>query len=218
MVYLDFWRTCGWDARYEYVEPVINSYRKKYGCAPPTDHNDPSWKEHVFEYVISYIRRLRNHLNASGRKIELAVGLPIDPFDENATPDFGYDLNWRKLIDEGLIDTLIVSYVKWDKGNPIDSTRGLYKEIMRVVDGRCKVLFPVQQYNFSKFGLPSYQETTGKKHEEVAGELMEMAWEEGASGISMEVVDYNNYPSKTRQKLKSLSTTKCHNILQKPNR
>ncbi|MEA3403168.1 MAG: hypothetical protein U9R79_18140, partial [Armatimonadota bacterium] len=58
-------------------------------------------------------------------------------------------------------------------------------------------------------GMPAYQELTGLSRAEVARRLTLMAWEEGAAGISLECVDYNNYDAETRRTLRELTTGQC---------
>ena len=67
--------------------------------------------------------------------------------------------------------------------------------------GRCRVWCPVQQYNFTGQGLPGYQQATGKTAAEVAEALTRLAHRQGAHGISLECVDYNNYDPATRSAL-----------------
>ena len=66
-----------------------------------------------------------------------------------------------------------------------------------------------QQYNFNQLGLPGYEQATGKKNAELAEEFTRMAHEEGAGGISLECVDYNNYAPATRETLRRLATGDC---------
>ena len=68
---------------------------------------------------------------------------------------------------------------------------------------------PVQQYNYSRYGLPQYQKATGRANEDLAVDLARMAWEEGAHGISLECVDYNNYRPKTREALRTFTRGFC---------
>ena len=49
----------------------------------------------------------------------------------------------------------------------------------------------------------------GKPAAEVAARLMEMAWEAGADGISLECVDYGNYQAATRERMRALSEGQC---------
>ena len=208
VLFIDFWRTGGWSPAYEYVDPVVEAYRNQYGEDPPHDARDPRWCRHVAGYVTEFLRRLRQHLQASGRSIELAVGIP-----EIATggdePLARCAADWRSWIEEGLIDTLVINYVTWDKESPLESTRAAYREVLDAVDGRCHVWCPIQQYNYSKFGLPAYEQATGKSNAELAEVLLRIAHEEGAGGISLECVDYNNYRPATREVLRTLAEGEC---------
>jgi hypothetical protein len=211
VLFLDFWRTGGWGPSYEYVEPVVAAYEKQYGEKPPADARDLHWCRHVAGYVTAYLRRLREHLKASGRRVELAVGIPgIAPLSDEPLVRCAAD--WRTWVQEGLIDTLVINYVTWDKQDPLASTRAAYREVLGAVHGRCRVWCPVQQYSFNKLGLPGYQQATGKKAAELADLLTRMAHEEGAHGISLECVDYNNYDSATRQALRRLTTGDCRSV------
>ena len=208
VLFLDFWRIGGWSPAYEYVDPVVEAYRKKHDQSPPTDPRDPTWCRHVSGYVTAYLRRLRAHLKASGRRVELAVGIPeIAPDGDAALISAAAD--WKTWIDEGLIDTLVINYVRWDEKAPLQSSRALYAEVLGAVDGRCGVWCPIQQYNYSHQGLPAYEKATGKPNEELAATLMRIAHESGAAGVSLECVDYNNYRPKTREALRTLGAGPC---------
>ena len=208
VLFVDFWRTGAWGPAYEYVEPVVAAYRQKYGAPPPADPKDIRWCRHVSEYVTAFLRQLRSRLNVSGRHVELAVGIPeIAPLSDEPIIRSGAD--WRRWVDEGLIDTLVVNYVKWDKKNPIESTMAAYREVLDAVGGRCRVWCPVQQYNFTKLGLPAYEEAMGKNNEEVVESLTRLAHQQGAAGVSLECVDFNNYKPEARKTLRRLTTSEC---------
>ena len=208
MLFIDFWRNGGWSPAYEYVEPVMASFRAKHGSEPPSNWRDLRWAEHVAGYVTAFLRRVRRRLSDSGRKVELAVGVPeIAPFTERNLTVHGAD--WRTWVREGLVDTLVINYVKWDQEDALGSTRELCRQVMNAVDGRCRVLWPIQQYNYSRHGLPAYEKATEMKNEHLARALLLMAWEEGAAGVSLECVDYGNYRQKTRSTLRALATGKC---------
>lgn len=208
VLFLDFWRIGGWSPAYEYVDPVVEAYRREYDQPPSTDPRDPKWCRHVAGYVTAYLRRLRAHLNASGRRVELAVGIPeIAPNGEAALISAAAD--WETWINEGLIDTLVINFVRWDEKASLQSTRALYAEVLGAVDGQCGVWCPIQQYNYSRRGLPAYEKATGKPNEELAAELMRIAHESGAAGVSLECVDYNNYRPKTREALRTLGAGPC---------
>ena len=208
VLFIDFWRSGGWSPLDEYVPPVVKAYRKLTRENPPPDGRDLRWCRHVSTYVTAFMRRLRQRLDASGREIELAVGIPkTAPNPDTCIIERAAD--WRTWLAEGLIDTLVINYVEWDKEDPMGCTRMLYRQVMKEVAGRCRVWCPVQQYNYSRHGLPQYQKATGRANEDLAAELTRMAWEEGAQGISLECVDYNNYRPKTRDALRTLSTGLC---------
>lgn len=207
VLFVDFWRTGAWSPAYEYVEPVVAAYRKKYGAEPPEDAKDLRWCRHVSDYVTHFLRRLRERLKASGRKIELAVGIPdIAPLSDEPLVRSAAD--WRRWIDEGLIDTLVINFVKWDTERALESTEAAYREVLGAAAGRVRVWCPVQQYNFTGAGLPAYQKATGRSAPEVAEALVRMAHRVGAQGISLECVDFNNYEPATREVLRRLTTTR----------
>ena len=211
VLFLDFWRTGAWSPAYEYVDPVVFAYRQKYGTPPPADPKDLRWCQHVSQYVTAYLRQLRDHLKATGRRVELAVGIPdIAPIGDEPLIRNGAD--WRRWVDEGLVDTLVINSVRWDKKTPLESTEAAYREVLRVVAGRCRVWCPVQQYNFTGCGLPAYEQATGKKGEELAEALTRLAHREGANGISLECVDYNNYRPEVRAVLHRLTASECGQV------
>lgn len=212
-LFIDTYRNGGWSPAYEYVEPVIHSWRDKYGTEPPADPTDENWCRHVAGYMTNYLREVRKRLDASGRKIDLMVGIP----DISATgkkPLISLGADWQTWIDEGIIDTLVINWVKWDTKAPFDSTRKICRDIMDVVDGRCRVLWPVRAYDYSSFGMPTYQKATGLSQAQVASKLMTMAWEEGADGVSLECVDYGNYSIATRKAMAELAGGECRWVKQ----
>jgi hypothetical protein len=208
VLFLDFWRTGAWTPACEYVEPVVAAYRQQHGTAAPADAKDPRWCRHVAQYVTAYLRRLRTHLKAVGRPVELAVGIPsIAPHSD--TPMLERAADWRRWVDEGLIDTLVIGDVNWDPNDPLESTRQAYREVLDFVQGRCRVWCPVQQYDFTHHGLPAYARATGQPAAVVAEQLTRIAHQEGAQGISLECVDYNNYAPATRAALQRITTGEC---------
>lgn len=209
VLFLDFWRTGAWNPAWEYVDPVVAAYRQKHGEAPPADPKDLRWCRHVSEYVTRYLRRLREHLKASGRAVELAVGIPeIAPISDEPLIRCGAD--WRQWVAEGLIDTLVINYVRWNEKAPLESTAAAYRDVLREVAGRCRVWCPVQEYNFTKLGLPAYAAATGKKAPELTELLTRMAHQEGAAGISLECVDFNNYSPEMRAALRRVTGAEGH--------
>ena len=162
------------------------------------------------------LRRLRRHLKKRTPEVELAVGIPSIAPLENNRPLIARAADWQTWVEEGLVDTVVINYVKWDEKRPLESTRELYREVLDFVDGRCRVLCPVQQYDYSHGGLPSYEKATGKSNAELAAALTRMAHELGADGISLECVDYNNYKTATREKLRELTAGPCREVHEKP--
>ncbi|MBM4048299.1 MAG: hypothetical protein FJ279_24620, partial [Planctomycetes bacterium] len=208
-LFLDFRRNGGWGPHVEYVEPLVASYRQKHGEAPPADSTDLRWVQHVCENVTAYMRRLRDHVKQRNPKCELMVGLPnIAPIgDQTMVAQLA---DWRTWVKEGIVDTVVVNNVAWDPKDPMKSTRQLYREVLDFVAGRCRVLMPVMAYDHPyQRGMPGYQKATGRSQEDIAKELALMAWEEGASGVSLECVDYDNYRKPTRDVLKQLRETTC---------
>jgi hypothetical protein len=65
-------------------------------------------------------------------------------------------------------------------------------------------------------GLPGYEQATGKKAEEVAEALTRLAHREGAAGISLECVDYNNYSPAVRETLRRLTASECRHVQRPP--
>jgi hypothetical protein len=208
VLFIDFWRTGAWTPEYEYVEPVVAAYREKYGEAPPTDARDPRWAQHVSDYVTQFLRRLRERCKSGGRKVELAVGIPaIAPPGDESLIRCGAD--WRRWVQEGIVDTLVINYVTWDKQAPLESTQAAYRAVFEAVGGRCRVWCPVQQYDFTHLGLPAYVKATGKTAAEVTESLVRLAHREGAAGVSLECVDYNNYAPEVRKAIQRLTADEC---------
>jgi len=210
-LFVDTWRSGAWSPRFEYVDSRIKTWRENYNEEPPDDYKDPRWCKLVSETNHAYFKTLRNRLNSSGRKIRFMIGVsgltvvnekPDEPMIERG-------VDWKRLVEEGIIDTLVVMGVQWDEKHHFESTRQIYRSIMKFCDGRCQVLFPVQAYNYTKHGIPEYQKASKKSAADVAEQLMRIAWEEGADGIVMECVDYNNYKPETRDRMCKLLNGDC---------
>ncbi|MFO7937214.1 MAG: hypothetical protein R6V06_06370 [Kiritimatiellia bacterium] len=208
---IDTWRNGAWGPRFEYVEPEIARWRKRYGSEPPEDANDPQWCAFIAETTHDWFVALRRRLDASGRNIRLMIGVkPVGMLnDEPDATLLRSGVDWKRLVDEGVVDAVVVMGVSWDRRHAFASTRKIYRNIISFCDDRCQVFFPVQAYDFIKRGMPSYQKATGLSQDAVAEKLLRIAWEEGADGICMEVVDYNNYKPETRRKMKNLLEGPC---------
>jgi uncharacterized lipoprotein YddW (UPF0748 family) len=208
VLFIDFFRNGGWSPAYEYVEPVVAEYRRQHGVEPPLDPTDPVWCRHVATYVTRFMRAVRQRFDASGRKIELWAGIPdIAPVGDQNLRSVAAD--WQQWVADGLLDALVINYVRWDAKDPWNSTQALCGEVKRVVDGRCRVLCPVRAYDYGGYGMPSYQQATDLSQDQLATKLMRLAWEDGAAGVSLECVDYNNYRPETRQAMKALAEGEC---------
>ena len=118
-------------------------------------------------------------------------------------------VDWKRLVEEGIIDTLVVMTVDWDKKRPFESTREIYRSVVDFCNGRCQVIFPVRQYDFGKNGIPSYCKASKKNAADVTEQLMHLAWEERGDGICMECVDYNNYKPEMRARMLNLLNGDC---------
>ena len=207
-LFIDTYRNGGWSPGYEYVDPVIARWRRAHGTDPPLDPKNAAWCRLVAGDVTRFLQRVRQRLDASGRKIDLMVGVAnIAPISD--APLLGVGVDWREWIELGVIDTLVINWVRWDGKDAFGSTGRLCRQVMDMVGGRCRVLWPVRAYDYSGFGMPSYAKATGLTQAEIAARLMRMAWEEGADGISLECVDHNNYGPDTRKAMRALAEGAC---------
>ncbi len=210
-VFIDFFRTGGWTPALEYTEPVKAAYRRQYGAEPPASPTDPQWCRHVAGYVSELLRQMHAHARAEGRRVEIMVGIPaIAPLSDKPIISAGAD--WQRWVREGLMDTVVINSVGWDRADPYGSTRALYEQVLGVTRGHCKLLCPVSSYNYHGAGIQEYMKATGESFAQVATRLTELAWDVGADGISLECVDYNNYPGETRQAMKALTEGKCRYV------
>lgn len=210
-LFVDLWRIGGWSPEYEYVPPEVSRWRHQFGSEPPQDPRDPRWCRHVAETAHAYFVALRARLAASGRPVRLMIGIPDVDGGESSedTVLLTRGVDWRRLVREGVVDAIVVMSVKWEERAPLESTREIYRRVAAFCEGRCEVLFPVTQYDFTKKGIPSYCRATRLAPEAVAGELVKLAWEEGGDGICMECVDHNNYAPATCEVLRRLLDGAC---------
>ena len=216
-LFVDTWRIGGWSPEYEYVRPEVERWRAKYGTEPPADPKDPRWCALVAETSHAYFVALHKRLDASGRKVRLMVGISdVDRLGDG--PDatlLTKGVDWRRLAREGVLDAVVVMNVSWDADRPFESTRDIYRGVIAACQGKCQVLFPVQMYDYSKKGIPSYQKATGQAADKIAGRLLRIAWEEGADGVCLECVDYKNYSDATCAELRLLTDGPCRMKLRK---
>lgn len=207
-LFIDTFRSGGWSPAFEYSDPVVAAWRAQYNADPPENPTDLRWCQHVAGYVTEFLRQIRAKLDASGRKVDLMVGV-FGVTADGTAPLIQRGADWHTWVDEGIIDTLVINGAPWDAKDPFESTRTICRAIMDRVDGKCRVLWPVRSYDYGGYGMPSYAKATGLKQHEIAEKLMRMAWEEGAAGISLECVDYNNYNAETRKVMRELAEGDC---------
>ena len=204
-LFIDTARSGGWTPQGEYVRPEVERWRRKYGTEPPRDWRDPRWSAFVAETTHAYLAALRQHLDALDRKVRLMLGV-FDLALSGDQPDavlLTRGIDWRRLVREDVIDTLVVMRVNWDVARPFESTREIYRDVMKTCGSRCEALFPVSMYSATGKGIPGYQQATKLSAPDVAEKLLQIAWEEGADGICMECVDYENYSAETRAALRA---------------
>ena len=210
-VFIDFFRNGGWSPAVEYIEPIKAAYRQKYGAEPPDSPTDPQWCRHVAGYVTELLRQMRAHAQATRRRAQVMVGIPaIAPISDRPIINTGAD--WQEWVKEGLVDTVVINSVDWDRADPYGSTRALYEQVLSVTRGHCRLLCPVSAYNYHGQGVEEYMKATGQDFAEVATRLIALAWEIGADGISLECADYDNYPAPARQAMRALTEGRCHNV------
>ena len=195
MIYMDLCRAGGWGPNLEFVIPMENEWRKLYGCEPPTNWRDPRWIALVEKYVYRYVASIRERIARTGRRTELVMA--VERFGAKEDYDYVYRaVDWRKMLRDGVIDSVAVACIAPDWKDPWGSTARLYGDVVREVHaiGRGKVYFPIMSYNFSnRPGYSEYAKQTGLSNEQAVQRLLELARDAGGDGITMEVVDFNNY-------------------------
>ena len=192
-VFIDTWRSGGWSPAYEYVAPELKRWEENFHT-PPKNAGDPKWCAFIAETVHSYFKQMRAKLDAQPHKVRLLLGVSLaqdrSNYDE-ALMTRGID--WKRFVNEGLIDGLVVMAVNWDRKDPFGSTRAKYREIMDICQGKCQVFFAVQAYNFTHKGIPEYVKATNLPPREIASRLLDITREAQADGVVLECVDYRNY-------------------------
>ena len=193
-VFIDTWRNGGWTPAYEYVAPEIKRWEDAFHTPPPKNPADPQWCAFVAETVHSYFKQMRAKLDAQPRKVRLLLGVSL----AQDKPDYDEllitrGIDWKRFVDERLIDGLVVMAVNWSRKDPFGSTQDKYREIMDFCNGKCQVFFPVQGYNFTRKGISEYQEATKLPAREIAMKLLDITKDVNADGVVLECVDYRNY-------------------------
>ena len=195
IVFIDLFRSGGWTPSLEYVKPTVDEWRRLHGTESPADWHDPRWTAIVERYTRRYYRELRARCTQSGRSVELLMAIE----QAGAPHDFDYEqraVDWRRLLREGVIDAVAVACVKPDWNDMWGSTARIYTEVVREVraTGRGRVFFPVMSYNFPmRPGYPEYARRAGITEADAVRRLLELARDTGGDGVTLEVVDAENY-------------------------
>jgi hypothetical protein len=218
-LFVDTFRTGGWSPAYEYVRPEVERWRKRHGTEPPENPRDPRWCAQVAETTHAYFDALGKRLKASGRPVCLMLGvsrvkrLSDEPDDMLLTRG----IDWKRLVREKIVDAVVLYDVDWDAARAFESTRERVRETVAFCrENGCQVLCPMSMYSFTGKGIPAYQKATGLSAERVVKNLIRIAWEEGADGINMECVDYNNYAPGVREEMRRLLEGECRFKREKP--
>ena len=193
-VFIDTWRSGGWSPAYEFVAPELKRWEDTFHTPPPKNATDPQWCAFISETTYAFFKQMRTKLDARPNKIRLLLGVSLAADRPN------YDellitrgIDWKRFVNEGLIDGLVVMAVNWNRQDPFGSTLAKYREIMDFCQGKCQVFFPVQGYNFTHKGVQEYVEATKLPAREVAQKLLDITREVQADGVVLECVDYRNY-------------------------
>ena len=187
-IFLDLWRNGGWSPGLEYVKPVIDRWRAKYGCEPPADPRDPRWLALVSEDTMAYLRAFGAKCHAAG--VEFHLGFKhLDLGDDRLWRDFAVD--WKALAADGTLDAVVAMDVDYDPKRAFDSTREILA-YAKTKCGRAKLYFHCSTYAMPN-GIPGYVKATGKGAGDVACTLLRIAKEAGCAGAYLECVDYRNY-------------------------
>ena len=198
IVYIDLMRNGGWTPAYEYTPATRARWTARHGNEPlPKDWRDERWLALVSEYQHAYLKAVRARLDREGRKVRLILG--IDHVGRVGR-DYNWTdraINWRKLAAEGVIDAVSVMSVDLtaiDVKDPWTSTRRVYDSVKRESAG-LPVYYPIMAYNFKgRPGFPEYMKWSKLSAAQTVRKLLDMAHDAGGAGITMEVVDYANYP------------------------
>ena len=199
LIYFEPWRCGGWSAAQEYVEPVVDAWKKKYACDPPEDPCDERWRRHVSFWMDRYIRAIRARIDAHGGGTRLLLGLS----DMTLKDDIMWNrflIDWKKYAADGTFDAVVVSNVL-PSGDVWKSTEEIYRYVM-ANRGQADVYFHCSIYDYH-YGIPSYRRATGESAEAVAKRLLELARDVGGKGVILECVDEKNYPEAVKEVIRN---------------
>ena len=213
-VYFDVMRNGGWGIRYEYTEPNLREWDHRHPGVPPPrlDGSDKlvrEWMEVVAVGFMKYLRGLSELVHRKGARLIVNTELQSD------TSDWWWvsrACDWRKLVDEGVIDGLAITGINADADDPFGSVERRFRRLMDQVGGKRPVYFPILAYNFHKTRPSFGQIATYAKvpQAEAVRKLLEIAARCGAAGIVMECVDYGNYPEDVCKVIREFGTEGSH--------
>ena len=186
-IFLDLTRDGSWSVVREFVKPMTDEWRRRYGCAPPTT-NDVRWTALVSEPVTAYLKQFAARCHAKGCRFVL--GLRDMEYVGSTYRRYGID--WRKLAADGTIDAVVAMWFAYDRTNAWNSIEAVYREVMSE-RGKADVYFPLSSYNCGGVGYPNLARTLGISEAEAVRRLLCLAKDVGARGVVMECVDYGNY-------------------------
>ena len=189
VILLDMCRAGAWGVYREYVKPVCDRWRARYGEEPPANSGDPRWIRLVAEDVEAYLHAFSQRCRQAGVRFQLGVR---SVEKGNDTMWRQYAIDWRRLAREGVFDDIVIMGVRPDWSRPFDSTRGLL-DWARQQCSPADVWFNVSMYTMN-FGVPMYRARTGLSAGEVAARLLAAAQDARCRGVVLECVDFKNYP------------------------
>lgn len=188
-VFLDLFRSGGWSPGLEYVKPVCDAWRARYGCEPPDNGGDPRWLALVSTWQMKYVRAFAAKCHAAGVRFLLGFA-KLDLKDERVWLHTALD--WKALAAEGTLDGVVVMGVAADPKRPFESTREILA-YAKAHCGRAKLYFHASAYEYNGAGIPNYARWTKLGQGAVAARLLALAKETGCAGAILECVDYRNY-------------------------
>ena len=198
MIYLDATRRGEYGPKSDYVKPNLEEWARRHPGEPaPADFHDPRWLEVASRGHYAYHRAIREEIRATGRDVPFLITIAnLKDQDGPGWTYAGCGFDWRKVVDEGLVDGLVVASISSDTRDPFGYAERAFRRVVERVGGKCKVYFPIRAYNFSK-AAPSYGQLAkwaGVTSPEAIRRLLDIAARCGAAGIVMECVDPGNYP------------------------
>ena len=196
-IFLDFHRGGGWSVDLEYVKPVCDRWRAKYGCEPPESATDPRWIALCSEDIMAYLRAFSAKCRKANVRFLLGIQ-KLDLRDEYMWTRYGLD--WKRLVAEGALDGLVVMGVAPDTSRPFESAREIL-EYAKSKCGKTKMYWQASSYK-SNNGIPCFAEWTGLGYPAVMRKMIGIAREVGCSGVILECVDPGHYTDEMCQILK----------------